>query len=59
MYFVIRKSTNGQFYFTIVGENHETVATSETYYTKYSAEQTIKSIKDGVNRNSVVVDLTD
>ncbi|MGE9835174.1 YegP family protein [Streptococcus sp. FT1-106] len=31
MYFVIKKSIDGQYYFTIVGSNHETVATSETY----------------------------
>lgn len=58
MYFVIKKSIDGQYYFTIVGSNHETVATSETYYSKYSAEKTINSIKNSINPNSIVIDLT-
>ncbi|MBJ7629837.1 YegP family protein [Weissella confusa] len=58
MYFVIRKSVNNQYYFTITGANNEVVATSETYFTKWSAEQTIKSIKHGVNQNSLVIDRT-
>lgn len=45
MYFVIRKSSNNQFYFVIKADNHEVVATSETYYFKDSAIRTIESIK--------------
>lgn len=59
MYFVIHKSTNNQYYFTIVGANHEVVATSETYYSKWSAKSTIESIKNSINPNSSVIDITD
>lgn len=59
MYFVIRKASNGQYYFVIKAGNNETVATSETYYYKESAEKTIDSIKKGINTESPVVDLTD
>lgn len=41
MYFSIHKATNGQYYFLINSDNHEVVATSETYYYKESAERTI------------------
>ncbi len=59
MYFVIRKATNGQYYFVIKAGNNEVVATSETYFYKESAEKTIDSIKKGINRESTVVDMTD
>ncbi|HAQ1082826.1 YegP family protein, partial [Enterococcus faecium] len=38
--------------------NNEVVATSETYLTKYSAEQTINSIKNGITKDSQVIDMT-
>lgn len=59
MYFVIRKATNGQYYFVIKAANNEVVATSETYYYKDSAKKTINSIKKGINKDSPVVDMTD
>lgn len=59
MYFVIRKATNGQYYFVIKAGNNEVVATSETYFYKESAEKTIDSIKRGINAESTVVDMTD
>ncbi len=59
MYFVIRKSSNNQYYFVIKAENNEVVATSETYYSKYSAKKTIESIKNNINENSSVIDVTD
>lgn len=58
MYFVIRKSSNNQFYFVIKSENHQIVATSETYVYKASAEITINSIKRDINSDSVVIDTT-
>ncbi|WP_081034730.1 YegP family protein [Apilactobacillus kunkeei] len=58
MYFVIKRSSNNQFYFVIKSENHEIVATSETYFFKESAEATINSIKREINSNSIVVDMT-
>lgn len=39
MYFVIYKSSDSKYYFTIKSDNHEIVATSETYLTKWSAEK--------------------
>ena len=59
MYFVIRKSSDDQYYFVIKAENNEVVATSETYYSKYSATKTIESIKNNINENSSVIDVTD
>jgi len=59
MYFVIRKSANKQYYFIIKADNHQVVATSETYTVKSSAERTIQSIKNGVNSNSSVLDMTE
>jgi hypothetical protein len=59
VYFVIRKATNGQYYFVIKAGNNEVVATSETYFYKESAEKTIDSIKKGINTESTVVDMTD
>ncbi|CAI2619763.1 hypothetical protein AKUH4B111J_09450 [Apilactobacillus kunkeei] len=58
MYFVIRKSSNNQFYFVIKSENNQIVATSETYVYKSSAEITIKSIKREINSDSIVVNMT-
>lgn len=58
LYFVIREVTNGQYYFVIKSNNNEVVATSETYLTKYSAEQTINSIKNGITKDSQVIDMT-
>lgn len=58
LYFVIREATNGQYYFVIKSDNNEVVATSETYLTKYSAEQTINSIKNGITKDSQVIDMT-
>jgi uncharacterized protein YegP (UPF0339 family) len=48
MRFVVKKATNGEFRFTIVGSNGQVVATSETYTRKDSALDTIRSIQTGV-----------
>lgn len=45
MYFSIHRATNGQYYFLINSDNHEVVATSETYIYKESAKRTINAIK--------------
>ncbi len=58
MHFVIRKSSDDQYYFVIKSANHEVVATSETYVSKQSAEKTIESIKNNIGKNAVVVDMT-
>lgn len=58
MYFSIQKATNGQYYFLIKSDNHEVVATSETYYYKESAERAINSIKRGINPDTMVIDVT-
>ncbi|HJE96309.1 MAG TPA: YegP family protein [Ligilactobacillus acidipiscis] len=58
MYFVIRKATNGQFYFVLKAGNNEVVATSETYFYKESAVRTISSIKNEVNSTTDVIDTT-
>lgn len=58
MYFVIRKSKDGQFYWLLKGENQETVAVSETYTRKRSAEETIEAIKEDAGA-ALVLDLTE
>ena len=58
MYFVICKSADSKYYFTIKSDNHKIVATSETYLTKWSAEKTIDSIKSGITSDSLIVDMT-
>ncbi|MBJ7675582.1 DUF1508 domain-containing protein [Weissella confusa] len=58
MYFVIYKSSDSKYYFTIKSDNHEIVATSETYLTKWSAEKTIDSIKSGITSDSLILDMT-
>lgn len=57
MHFSIWKSTNDQFYFELVADNNETVAVSELYVRKESAEKTIEAIKKGAASASVL-DLT-
>lgn len=47
MYVAIWKSKNDQYYFEICGENHKTMAVSETYVRKASAEHAIEVIKEG------------
>jgi hypothetical protein len=43
--FIIKKSSDGQFRFTLVASNGQVVATSETYSRKASAMSTIASIQ--------------
>lgn len=59
MFFSLRKSSDGQYYFVIKSDNQEVVATSETYILKESAEHTINAIKNGINSYTPVFDITD
>lgn len=43
--FVIKKSSNGQFYFNLKAGNGETILTSETYATKNGAQNGIESTR--------------
>lgn len=43
--FVLKKSSNGQFYFHLQASNGETILRSEQYGTKASAEGGINSVK--------------
>jgi uncharacterized protein YegP (UPF0339 family) len=43
--FEIRRSSNGQFYWLIVGGNNEVMATSETIVSKASCESAIARVK--------------
>lgn len=47
MYFSIWRSTDDQLYFELKGDNGETVAVSELYRRRQSAEDTIAAIKRG------------
>jgi uncharacterized protein YegP (UPF0339 family) len=57
MHFNIWQSKDGQFYFEMKGDNGETVAVSELYRRKESAENTIEAIKEGA-ANAGVSDLS-
>lgn len=59
MFFSLRKSSDGQFYFLIKANNDEVVATSETYKRKESALHTINAIKNGIDSETDVIDVTD
>lgn len=56
MKFVISKSANGQYWFTIVASNGQTLAHSEQYVAKQSAQDAIESIKRGAADASVQED---
>lgn len=47
MYFDIKKSSNGQYWWVVKGENHETVCPSELYTSKAAAKHGIRVVKDG------------
>jgi uncharacterized protein len=57
MRFIIRKSANNQYYFTISAGNYEVLATSETYVSKASAQHAISVIR-GSAGGAQVIDLT-
>ena len=59
MHFVIYRSENNQYFFAIKSANHETVATSETYVYKESAQRTIEAIKKGIDQSAFVIDMTE
>lgn len=59
MFFSLRNSIDGQYYFLIKANNNEVIATSETYKRKDSALHTINAIKNGVNSETDVIDVTD
>ncbi len=41
-----KTATNGEFYFVLVAQNHETVGTSETYTSEQAREKGIAAVKD-------------
>lgn len=49
--FELSKSGDGQFRFTLKGDNGETVLTSELYHTKASAESGIASVKSNASKD--------
>ncbi|PKE16421.1 YegP family protein [Macrococcoides caseolyticum] len=59
MTFFIRQASNGQYYFVIKSDNHEIVATSELYPYKSTAKSTIESIKNNIDKSSLVIDITE
>ena len=44
--FVLQKSSNGKYYFVLKAGNGETIAQSETYESKASAQNGIRSVKE-------------
>lgn len=55
--FELKKASNGQYHFTLKAGNGEPVAQSETYTTKDSAKNGIKSVRDNAP-GAEIVDLT-
>ena len=58
MYFVIKKSSDGKYYFLIKTSEHEVVSSSKTYYYKASVIDIIESIRLGIDPKTIVVDTT-
>ena len=56
--FEIKKSDDGQFYFTLKAVNNEIIATSEMYTTKENCQNGIESVKTNAP-NAEIVDNTD
>lgn len=56
--FVIRKASNGQFYFFLRAANGEIVVTSETYVSKQGAQNGIQVVKT-IAANAQVLDMTE
>jgi uncharacterized protein YegP (UPF0339 family) len=54
MYFQILSASGGGYFFRIKGGNHETMAHSEVYTTKASAQHAIDVIKRGAGGASVI-----
>ena len=56
--FEIKKSEDGQFYFTLKAVNNEIIATSEMYTSKQNCQNGIESVKTNAP-NAEIVDTTD
>ena len=54
MHFSIWGNEDGQFYWELVGGNGETIAVSETYTRKESAENTIASVQAAASSEGIV-----
>ena len=54
--FEIFKGKDGQYYFRLIANNGEVVATSEGYTTKQNCQKGIISLKE--NANSEIIDTT-
>ncbi len=59
MFFVIKKSVDGQFYFNIKADNGETLCHSENYTTMSNCIHAIDVIKNNCDKNSKVLDETE
>ena len=56
--YVLRKSTNNQYYFNLTAENNEKILASELYLSKSGALQGIQSVKDNSPIDSRYTKLT-
>jgi Uncharacterized conserved protein len=57
-WFMLRRSSDGQFYFNLEAPNDEVIATSEMYTTKSAAKSGIESVKRWAP-DATVLDVTD
>lgn len=51
--YVLKKSSDGQFYFVLKAANGETIATSERYTTKSAATNGIESVRNNAGTKQV------
>ena len=52
-YYNLKKSSDDQFYFTLVASNGEPVATSEMYPTKSNAERGVDAVRRAANTTEI------
>ncbi len=56
--YILRKSTNNQYYFNLTAENNEIILTSETYLSKDGAKGGIQSVRQNSPNDSRYARLT-
>ena len=52
--FKIKKAINGQYYWTFVSSNGQTICTTETYTTKQNAKTAAETVKKEASGASIV-----
>jgi uncharacterized protein YegP (UPF0339 family) len=53
MKYVIKKSSDGQYYYTVTGSNGEVMLTSETMTAKHNCVKAIQAIREGAKEADI------